>query len=236
MVGDLVDLSFKKAADEIRVAAGEDDFRAPAFVLHRQHVAADAIADVVVFALDTLAVRHDPLELAQIDHHVVALEAADGAGNDIPRPVLELLVNHFLLRLAEALHHRLFGGLDGDATEVFRCDVKLKGASYFDPGILLLGRAQGHFVELVLMVVIGHNGEGREDSRLTFLRVHLGAEGLDCVGTWNHFPISGNEREFKGGHDLVTVDAFFFFVIFDECDDVVGHGSWTDVWRMMDGR
>ena len=78
-VGDFVDFGFEQSADEIRVAAREDDFRAAAFVFDGEHIATDTIADVVIFALDAFAIGHDAFELAEVDHHIVALEAADGA-------------------------------------------------------------------------------------------------------------------------------------------------------------
>ena len=49
-----------------------------------------------------------------------AIEAAHRAADDFARAILELLVNHFLLDLANALHHRLLGGLRGDAAEIPR--------------------------------------------------------------------------------------------------------------------
>src|SRR5690606_38980363 len=125
-VGDFGDLRLKATADEIRMGAGKDDFQAATLVLDGEDVGADAVADVVLLRLHAFAGRHHALELAEVDQHVAAVEAADGAGNDVAGAVLELLVDHLLLRLAQTLHHRLFRGLHGDAAEILRRHVELE--------------------------------------------------------------------------------------------------------------
>ena len=189
VIGNLVYLSLKQAADEIRVAARKDNLRAAAFVLHRKHVTTDAVTDIVIFTLHPLLVRHDALELAEIDHHVVALEAAHRSGNDVARTVLELLVDHFLLRLAEALHHRLLCSLDGDAAEILRGNIELKCSADLRRSVLLLCKAYRNLVELVLVVVIGNDGKGSENSGITFLGINVSTQLLDGIRTWNHFPV-----------------------------------------------
>src|SRR5690606_7741229 len=93
-IGNFVHFRFEEAADEVRMTAGEDDLGAAAFVFHGHDVGADAVTDVVFLGLDALAGRHDALELAEVDEDIAAVEAPDGAGDDVSRAVLELLVNH----------------------------------------------------------------------------------------------------------------------------------------------
>ena len=231
MVGNFVHLGFEQTADEVRVAAGKDDFRAAAFVFDGEHVATDAVADVVVLALHAFAVRHDALELAEVDHHVVALEAADGAGNHVAGAVLEFLVNHFLLRLAEALHHRLLGGLHGDAAEILGRDVEFLDLADLGFRVFLDRCGKGDFVEFVRVVLIGHHGEQGKNPGFALLGVHLGTQRFDGIGAGNHLAVGGNEGELQRGDDLVSVDAFFLFVILNEGDDIVGHN-----WRCLRSR
>jgi hypothetical protein len=175
--------------------------------------------------LDAFLVRHDAFEFAEVDHDVVAFEAADGAGHDVAGAVLEFLVDHFLFRLAEALHHRLFGSLDGDASEVLGSDVEFLNVAGFGFGIFFEGGGEGDFVELVLVFGVLNDCEGSEDACFSFAEVDFCAHDFDVFGTGNHFAIGRNEGEFQRSNDLLAVDAFFFFVILDEGDDIVGHGG-----------
>ena len=157
VVGNLVDLGFEQTTHEVRMTAGKNDFRAAAFVLHSEHVAADTVTNVVVFALDALAVGHDAFKFAEVNHHIITLEAADGARNDVTGAVLEFLVDHLLLGLTQTLHHGLLGCLYGDAAEVLGSDVEFDGFVDLDLGLLLLSGAQRHFVEFIAVVFVGDN-------------------------------------------------------------------------------
>jgi hypothetical protein len=206
------------------MAAGEDDFRSAAFIFHRKHIGTDAVADVVILALDSLAIRHDALEFSEVDHDIIALEAADGAGNDVASAVLELLVNHFLLRLAEALHHCLFGSLYGDAAEVLGSDVEFLCIADLCSRVFFSRGSKRNLIEFVVMVVIGDDGEDSVNLRFALFGIHRGAQRLNRISTRHHLTIGGNEGEFQRGNDLVAVDSFFLFVILNEGDDIVGHG------------
>ena len=69
--------------------------------------------------MDAFTGWHDGLKTSEIDNHIGTLEAPNGAANNFPGTILELVIDHFLLGLADALHHRLFGGLRGNTPEVF---------------------------------------------------------------------------------------------------------------------
>ena len=119
-VGDLAYLELEQSPNEIRMAARDDDLRAANAVLDRDDVRAEPIADVVVLDHDSLALRHDGFKFPKIENDIGAIEAPDRAADDFARAILELLVDHLLLDLADALHHRLLRGLRGDASEIFR--------------------------------------------------------------------------------------------------------------------
>jgi len=113
-VGDFRDFGFEKAADKIRVAAGEDDFRAACAVFHSDDISAYSIAYGVFFSGDALAIRHNTFEFAEVDDHVRTFETAHGAGDDFTGAILELVVDHLLLRLADPLHDGLASRLCGN--------------------------------------------------------------------------------------------------------------------------
>ena len=153
-VGDFADLGLEQAPDEIRVAAGQDDLRARGLVFDRHHVGADPVADVVFLGRHPLPRRHHALELAEVDHHIAALEAADRARHDVAGAVLELLVDHLLLGLAQALHHRLLGRLRRDPPEILRRHVELHRVAGLAVRIAARGQFERHFVELVGVIVV----------------------------------------------------------------------------------
>ena len=107
------------------MASRNDDLRAANSIFHRDDVSAQAVSHVVVLDHHPFALRHDCFEFAQIENHIGAIEAADCSTDNLARAVLELLINHFLLDLANALHHRLFRCLRGDPSEILRRDFHL---------------------------------------------------------------------------------------------------------------
>ncbi len=104
------------------MTARYDDLGTAQSVFDRDHVGAEAIADVVIFNHDPFALGHDRFKFSKIENHVRAIEPAHRAAHDFAGAILELLVNHFLLDLADTLHHRLLGGLRRDASKILRGD------------------------------------------------------------------------------------------------------------------
>ena len=206
------------------MTARKDDFRATTLIFNSQDVATNAIANIVIFALNALTVRHDSFEFAEINHHVVALEAADGSGNNVAGTVFKFLINHFLLRLAKALHHRLLGSLDSNTTEIFGGDVEFQHSADFNFWVLFLSNTERNFIEFVHLIAICDHIECCENLGIALFSVNFSPQSFNRIGSRNHFTISRNKRKLERRNDLIAVDSFFFFVIFDECDDVVGHG------------
>src|SRR5207244_7227810 len=118
-VGNLAHFQFKKAAHKIWMAARDDDFRTAQSVFNGHNIRAETIADVVIFNNHSFTLRHDRLKFSKIENHIRTIEPAHSAADDLARAIFELLINHFLLDLANALHHRLLGSLRSDAAEIF---------------------------------------------------------------------------------------------------------------------
>ena len=203
-VGDLADLDLEEAADEIRMAAGEDDLRAARGVLDGDDVGAKAVADVVILRLHALAGGHDGLEFAEVHDDVRALEPADGAIDDLAGAVLELVVDHLLLDLADALHHGLLGGLGGDAAEIARGDLHVNELTDLGVGLELLGLGLGDLVEFVANPIddleLGHGLD------LAGLRVDLDTE---VIGGADGLLGGGKQSVRDGLNEDLALDAFF---------------------------
>jgi hypothetical protein len=129
-VGDLRDLLLEERADEVRVAARQDDFDPVPVAADVHDDGLDAVADVRRLAGDRLAAGQDRLDggagvlavLAQGDDRGAGVHALDGAGHHLPLLGGELGVDPLALRLAHLLDHHLLGRLGGDAAEQFRLD------------------------------------------------------------------------------------------------------------------
>src|SRR5262249_45494298 len=126
-VCDLAYFEFKQAPHEIRMAARYDNFRTPDPVFDRHHVCPKTIADIVIFHRDSLALGHHGFEFPKIENDIGTVEASHGSAHDFTRAILEFLVNHFLLGLADSLHHGLLCGLRRDAPEILRRDLDFYG-------------------------------------------------------------------------------------------------------------
>ena len=79
--------------------------------------------------MDFLLGGHDAFRLLEVDDNAPCFEAADGAVDNLPDAVGELLLHVLLLRFAELLNDRLTRGLSGDAPEVARSDLPFDDVS-----------------------------------------------------------------------------------------------------------
>src|SRR5690606_21830666 len=70
-----------------------------------------------------------------IDDDVRLLKSANSPADDLACSVLELLINHVLLNLADALIDGLAGSLGGDATEILRRHLDLEFLAGLDIGL-----------------------------------------------------------------------------------------------------
>src|ERR1039458_1188313 len=209
LVRDFRHFKLEKFADEIGMAAGKNDLRAVQSVFDAQCVRANAVAGLVFLRGHTLPAGHDAFNFTEINDHITALEAAHGAGKDIPGATLELLEHHVLFDLADALEQCLLGGLRGDAAKVLRGDLDFDVFTKLDVRKAASGVRQGDLIVLV-NDVLDHQllREGPNSARLA---VDLDAEiarGTDTfLGRLEQSLLDGLKQDFP-------VDAFFALKIF----------------------
>ena len=184
-------------------------------VLDRLDVTADAFADLVFLGRHPLAVGQQRLVLAEVDIDIRALEAPDGAADDVADAVLELVENHRLLGPANLLHERLLGVLRGDASEIGRCDFHL---------------------DLIAQLRVGFDASGVEDGDLVVLGKHLlrddqFGQRLDvstlAVNGYAQFPGradrllgSGHQRFLHSRDEDILGDALFALPKVENCQKV----------------
>ena len=75
---------------------------------------ADAIALAIALVRNLLLFGQDRLGAAEVDDHVLALEALHDTGDDLAPAILELVENLFALGVADVLDEVLLGGLRRD--------------------------------------------------------------------------------------------------------------------------
>src|SRR5437763_307273 len=103
-IGNFARFQFEQPAHEIGMTAGDDDLGPADAVFDCDHVRAETIADIVILHDYALALRHDRFKFAQVEDDVRPVETTRGSTDDLARPLLKLLVNHFLFGLPNALH------------------------------------------------------------------------------------------------------------------------------------
>ena len=124
LVGDLGHLEGEQLLDQLRVLARDDDARALAVGLDLGDHGLDPHAVVVALAVDLLRAGQQGLDaFAQLDERVAVVGLLDDPGDQLADAVLELLVHHHPLGLADPLQNDLLGGLGGDPAEVVGGDV-----------------------------------------------------------------------------------------------------------------
>ena len=122
---DFGDFALEEFFDEFAAGARDDQARAEGVDVHLEQQGVDPVAGHVLFIVNLLLGGHDSFRLLEVDDDVAGFKAADGAVDDLPDAVGELLLHVLLLRLAELLNDRLARGLSGDAPEVARSDLPL---------------------------------------------------------------------------------------------------------------
>ena len=118
LIRNLAHLRLKEPSHEIRVTAGENNFRTPELVVHGDHIRPDTISDVVVLGRHSLPRRHAGFELSEVDHDIVLFKAPYRSTHDVAGAILELVIDHLLLGLAQPLHHGLLGSLHRNTPEI----------------------------------------------------------------------------------------------------------------------
>ena len=189
------------------------------------NIASDTIANVVILRRDAFTVWHTTFELSEVNHHVALLEATNKTRNDLASTVLEFIVEHFLLSHAETLHHGLFSCLHSDTVKVLWCDVEFKLFVDLNLWIFLLSERNGYFVEFVLDIIIGHDCKVCIDGGEAFLEIDVSSDLFNTISSRYHFAVCGYKSIFKGSDNSSAFELLLAFIVFNECYNIVSHGS-----------
>src|ERR1700743_2366917 len=100
------------------MSAGKLEDNALGSFLDGIEIGADAVAGLPALARDLLLVRDEADGAAHVDEDRSALNALNGAGDDLSFLLAEFAHDGDLLRFAVLLDDDLLGGLSGDAAEV----------------------------------------------------------------------------------------------------------------------
>ncbi len=87
-VGDFGYFQIEKLADKFRIAAGQDEWGARGHRVDVQEQKADAVAHLVVLTWDPLFAGHDGFGIPKINDDIAAVEADDGARDNVADMIL----------------------------------------------------------------------------------------------------------------------------------------------------
>ncbi len=206
-IGDLGDFLCEEFDDEIRVCAGENNFRAASGFFHGLHVATQLLARLIFLNRHPLAVRQQCLVPAEVNDHITAFEAPDGAAHDVAGAVFEFLEDERLLGAPDVLLEILVGVLRGDAAETGGRHLHFNlvaGLGVF----FIFHRVEARNLVLLILHAV-HYQQPREGADFAGLGIRLhpqiatGAHGFFC---------RGEDSLVNGLGEGLAADAFFFFV------------------------
>ena len=184
-------LALEQPADQLGVAARQDDLDGAGGVANFHDQRLDPLAHLVLLAGDLLAPRHDPFDPAEVDDHRAAFEAGDGAGDDRADPVFVFLVDAAPLVLAEELDHHLLDRLRADPPH----DGQRHGDALAGDGDLAVGAVEldGELAGVLGVELLAQaGGDG-------LLDVHVDLLALDVLITGD--PVD-DTHDFRVGHGL----------------------------------
>ena len=211
-ISNLADLRFEKTTNEIGMTAGKYDLGSTRSVLYGYNVRANAITDVVVLSGNSFALAHDALELSKVDENVTTLETANRSTDDVAGTILELVVNHFLLRLPKTLHHSLLRSLSRDATEVGRSDVDLKFIFHINSRLETSGSEDVDFVIGTFDPVFYEKSGKGFDITLVWIDVNT-----EIASGANALFRGRQECRLESFHHRFAFDTFLLLVVFEKC-------------------
>src|SRR5690606_9691029 len=112
-------LQLQKTADQVGMAAGDDDLGALGVTPHLDDQCLDPVASLEPLVGDPLGSGHDRLGITEIEDGKPIVDLLDDPGDQVPFATL-VEVEHLLpLDLPQALLDHLLGRLGGDPSEVF---------------------------------------------------------------------------------------------------------------------
>ena len=120
LLADLRDFHFEELHQIARARAREIELRTAVRQAHVREIGLHAVARLELLARDDLGAGQEGVGLAEVDHHVAALDTAGDAGDDLAFAVNVLVVDDLAFGIADLLEDDLLGGLRVDAAEVRR--------------------------------------------------------------------------------------------------------------------
>src|SRR6201987_858634 len=167
--------------------------------------------------------RHSRFRLADIEDHILRLDALDGSVEDFTHAMVVLVEDRIPLGLAHLLEDNLLGHLRGDATEHIGRFVVTNLAADLYLGRKLASLFKRDLVDWVFDL-LGRFDDGLIDIRANFPRVlvQLGAHVLLCFVV-----LARGERDpiLDGSHDDFRLNAFVAAQHFNSLIKWTCHGS-----------
>ncbi len=121
-IGDFGDFQLEQFADEFGMRPREHHLMAARWRFQAQQQKANAVADLVIFALDAFLGGHDAFAVFQVHDDVAAFKALHGAGDNAADVVFVGGVHFVFFGHAQFLDDGLLGCLRRDAAKVARGD------------------------------------------------------------------------------------------------------------------
>ena len=178
---DLRHFELEQAHQELRRDARQDELRALGRAVDLGHVGADAVADAQHFLRDQLVARDHALDAARLDDHVAALDALDGAGQQVVLALEEVVQDLLALGVADLLQDHLLRRLRADAAELDRLERLLDHVAELQLRIALRGVGDRELVRRLLVLLVGHDRPAPERLVVAGLAVDRHAR-VDLVG------------------------------------------------------
>ena len=131
---DLGHFELEQAHQEFRRDPRQDQLRALRRAVDLGHVRADAVAHAQHFLRDQLVARDHAFDAARFDDRVAALDALDGARQQVVLALEEIVQDLLALGIADLLQDHLLRRLRADAAELDRLErlfddvAKLRGS------------------------------------------------------------------------------------------------------------
>ena len=154
---DLGNLELEQAHQELRRDSRQDQLRPFRRAVDLGDVRADPVADAQHLLRDQLVARDHALDAAGFDDHVAALDALDGAGQQVVLAVEEIVQDLLALGVADLLQDHLLRRLRADAPELDGLERLLDDVAELQRRIALRGVGDRDLVRGLLVLFVGHD-------------------------------------------------------------------------------
>ncbi len=186
---DLRYFKFEQAHDQIRRDPGKDELRPAGLRLDLHHVRAHAVAHAQILLRDQLIARNHAFDAPGFDDCRPALDALDGAGEQVVVALEKVVQDLLTLGVADFLQDHLLRRLRADAAEFDGFERLLDDVTELEFGVTVSGVRNRDLMRGLFVLFIGHDSPAPErlvvagfavdfDARVDVLRKAL----LGCRG------------------------------------------------------